>query len=64
MNLDIKRIKNTPYKLVIGKNYDILGVFDHNRFVRKEHIQNEEIKHLLDQFHADSFIDRLEHCDG
>lgn len=64
MNLDIRRIRNTPYKLVIGKNHDILGVFDHNKFIRKDSIESPEVRNLCDLYHARTLAERLEHYDG
>jgi len=64
MNLDIKRIKNTPYKLVIGENHDILGVFDHNKFIRRECVESPEVKQLIGLYHASTLVERLEQCDG
>jgi hypothetical protein len=62
MDIHIRRVKNTPYKLVFNGS-DIVGVFENNQFISRSNM-NEKLKHVAAQFHADTLLDRLESCDG
>ena len=45
INLHIKRIKNTPYKLLCA-GPELIGVFDHNNYVSRANM-NDKLKHVV-----------------
>ena len=53
IDLHIKRIRCTPYKLVFSKD-NIIGVFDHNRYISKSNM-NDKHKDALSQ-HAEEVV--------
>lgn len=57
MDIHIRRIRNTPYKLVFSRN-EVIGVFDHNRYVSKTNM-NDAHKSVVARHHAGSFVDRI-----
>lgn len=59
MEIHIRRIKGTPYKVVIGAGHEIIGAFDHGNYVSREHM-NDKLKHTIGQFHADTILERVE----
>jgi len=58
IDLHIKRIRNTPYKLVFSRE-EVIGMFDHNKYVSKDNM-NETHKGVVEQHHADNFVDRID----
>lgn len=48
IDLYIKRIRATPYKLVFSKD-NIIGVFDHNKYISKSNLNNKH-KDVLVQY--------------
>ena len=59
MEIHIRRIKGTPYKVVLGTGYEIIGAFDHGNYVSREYM-GDKLKHVIGQFHADALPDRVE----
>lgn len=59
MEIHIRRIKGTPYKVVLGAGHEIIGAFDHGNYVSRENM-NDKLKHTIGQFHADTLPERLE----
>ena len=52
MNLEIRRIKNTPYKVVLsGKN--LIGIFDHGQYIKKDLI-NDKLKRFVNEHELES----------
>ena len=45
INLHIRRIKSTPYKLVYAGD-EVIGVFDHNNYVSRANM-NDKLKHVV-----------------
>ena len=45
INLHIKRIRSTPYKLVYAGD-EVIGIFDHNNYVSRANI-NDKLKHVV-----------------
>ena len=44
MNIAIKRIKNSPYKLVVTQNADrgqIVGIFDNGKYIEQKHFNQK-----------------------
>ena len=59
MEIHIRRIKGTPYKVVVGAGHEIIGAFDHGNYVSREYM-GDKLKHVIGQFHADALTDRVE----
>lgn len=59
MEIHIRRIKGTPYKVVLGAGHEIIGAFDHGNYVSRENM-NDKLKHTIGQFHADTLLERVE----
>jgi hypothetical protein len=58
MDINMRRIKNTPYKVVLDDRYQVVGVFEYGKFVDR-HNMSDKLKHALAKFHADTLTDRL-----
>lgn len=59
MDIHIRRIRGTPYKIVLGACHEILGAFDHGNYVSREHM-NDKLRHVIGQFHAEVFSEEVE----
>lgn len=53
LDLHIKRIRRTPYKLVFSKD-EVIGIFDHNKYVSKANM-NDAHKDIMTQNRIDIF---------
>jgi len=62
MDIHIRRVKNTPYKIVLNST-NVVGMFENNQFISRSNM-DDKLKQVAAQWHADSLIDRLESCDG
>jgi len=43
MDINIKRIKSSPYKMVVSKDV-IVGIFDKGQFIHRDFFSAEQIK--------------------
>ena len=62
MDIDIqtRRLKGTPYKFVITKNWRIIGIFDNNKYIEKKNM-SEVHRKAEERFHAGTFAERMTH---
>jgi hypothetical protein len=58
MDIHIKRVRDTPYKLVIN-GHEVVGIFEHDIFIARDNM-NDKQKHIVAQHHADGFAERFE----
>lgn len=58
MEIHIRRIRGTPYKVVLGAGHEIIGAFDHGNYVSRDYM-NDKLKHVIGQLHADTFSERI-----
>lgn len=57
MNLDIRKIKNTTYRIVFS-NFKIVGMLDGERYIGVDNL-TPNMKKEADLYHAATFKDRL-----
>ncbi len=49
MDIHIRRIKGTPYKVVVGMQEKIIGAFDHGFYVARENM-DDRLKNAIVEF--------------
>jgi hypothetical protein len=59
VEIHIRRIKGTPYKVVVGAGHEIIGAFDHGDYISRENM-NDKLKQVIGQFRADILSERVE----
>ena len=58
MEIHIRRIKGTPYKVVVGTSHEIIGAFDHGYYISRENM-NDKLKHVIGQFHVEALSQEI-----
>ena len=58
----MRKIKGTPYKVVLS-GWEVIGIFDKGQFFSLKGMSMEH-KRVANQWHADSFQERLLHPQG
>jgi hypothetical protein len=57
LRLNMRKIKGTPYKLVLT-GWNLVGIFDKNRFFDRSGMTAKH-KRIADEFHANTLQERL-----
>jgi hypothetical protein len=57
LGLEMRKIKGTPYKLVLS-NHNLIGIFQGKSYIERKNMSETQMR-LADKFHADTFVQRL-----